>query len=143
MPSFNAKLNNMKGVVDVEIKVIDGSFSVCKVADFSKVDISKKFIFVSATDEENSLICLTENVPNNVTEHVDEWRALRLQGVLNFSLIGILSKILGLLAEAQIGIAAVSTYNTDYIFVKEADLDKAVKALAEANYKIIRKGEAE
>ena len=63
--------------------------------------------------------------------------------MLDFSLIGILSKILGLLAEAKIGIAAVSTYNTNYIFVKETDLGKAVETLAEANYKIIRKGGAE
>lgn len=133
----------MKGVVYTEIKVIDGSFSVCKVTDFSEVDPSKKFNFISATDEENSLICLTENVPDNFTERIDGWRALKIQGVLDFSLIGILSKILGLLAEAKIGIAAVSTYNTDYIFVKETDLGKAVETLAEANYKIIRKGEAE
>lgn len=133
----------MKGVVYTEIKVIDGSFSVCKVTDFSEVDPSKKFNFISATDEENSLICLTENVPDNFTERIDGWLALKIQGVLDFSLIGILSKILGLLAEAKIGIAAVSTYNTDYIFVKETDLDKAVETLAEANYKIIRKGGAE
>lgn len=133
----------MKGVVYTEIKVIDGSFSVCKVTDFSEVAPSKKFNFISATDEENSLICLTENVPDNFTERIDGWRALKIQGVLDFSLIGILSKILGLLAEAKIGIAAVSTYNTDYIFVKKTDLDKAVETLAEANYKIIRKGGAE
>lgn len=133
----------MKGVVYTEIKVIDGSFSVCKVTDFSEVDPSKKFNFISATDEENSLICLTENVPDNFTERIDGWQALKIQGVLDFSLIGILSKILGLLAEAKIGIAAVSTYNTDYIFVKETDLGKAVETLAEANYKIIRKGGAE
>lgn len=133
----------MKGVVYTKIKVIDGSFSVCKVDDFSEVDPSKKFNFFSATDEEKSLICLTENVPDNFTERIDGWRALKIQGVLDFSLIGILSKILGLLAEAKIEIAAVSTYNTDYIFVKETDLDKAVETLAEANYKIIRKGGAE
>lgn len=133
----------MKGVVDTEIKVIDGSFSVCKVTDFSEVDPSKKFNFISATGEENSLICLTENVPDNFTERIDGWRALKIQGVLDFSLIGILSKILGLLAKAKIGIAAVSTYNTDYIFVKETDLGKAVETLAEANHKIIRKGGAE
>lgn len=133
----------MKGVVYTEIKVIDGSFSVCKVTDFSEVDPSKKFNFISATDEENSLICLTENVPDNFTERIDGWRTLKIQGVLDFSLIGILSKILGLLAEAKIGIAAVSTYNKDYIFVKETDLGKAVETLAEANHKIIRKGGAE
>jgi len=133
----------MKGVVYTEIKVIDGSFSVCKVTDFSEVDPSKKFNFISATDEENSLICLTENVPDNFTERIDGWRALKIQGMLDFLLIGILSKILDLLAESKIGIAAVSTYNTDYIFVKETDLDKAVETLVEANYKIIRKGGAE
>ena len=133
----------MKGVVYTKIKVIDGSFSVCKVTDFSEVDPSKKFNFISATYEENSLICLTENVPDTFTERIDGWRALKIQGVLDFSLIGILSKILGLLAEAKIGIAAVSTYNTDYFFVKKTDLGKAVETLAEANYKIIRKGEAE
>lgn len=133
----------MKGVVYTEIKVIDGSFSVCKVTDFSEVDPSKKFNFISATDEENSLICLTENVPDNFTERIDGWRALKIQGVLDFLLIGILSKILDLLAESKIGIAAVSTYNTDYIFVKETDLGKAVETLAEANHKIIRKGGAE
>ncbi len=67
---------------------------------------------------------------------INGWRALRIQGVLDFSLIGILSKILSLLAKAKIGIAAVSTFNTDYIFVKEADLDKAVVTLAGADYKI-------
>ena len=41
----------MKGVVYTEIKVIDGSFSFCKVTDFSEVDPSKKFNFISATDE--------------------------------------------------------------------------------------------
>lgn len=89
------------------------------------------------------MICLTENVPDNFTERIDGWRALKIQGVLDFLLIGILSKILDLLAESKIGIAAVSTYNTDYIFVKETDLDKAVETLVEANYKIIRKGGAE
>lgn len=123
-------------VVDTKIKIIDGSFSICKVADFSEVDTSDKFNFISATDEENSLICLTKNAPKNAVNRIDGWRALRIQGILDFSLIGILSKILILLAEAKIGIAAVSTFNTDYIFVKEADLDKAVVTLADADYKI-------
>ena len=120
----------------MEIKIIDGSFSICKVVDFSEVKTSDKFNFISITDEENSLICLMKNTPKNAVNRIDGWRALRIQGVLDFSLIGILSKILSLLAEAKIGIAAVSTFNTDYIFVKEADLDKAVVTLAGADYKI-------
>ena len=120
----------------MEIEVVDGSFSVCKAADFSGVDLSGKYTFTGVSDEENSLICLTENVPANVTERIDCWRAMRIKGILDFSLIGILSGILTVLADAKIGIAAVSTYNTDYIFVKKKDLGKAVDALAEAGYKI-------
>lgn len=120
----------------MEIEVIDGSFSVCRVADFSGVDLSGKYTFTGVSDEENSLICRTENVSANATEHIDGWRAMRIKGVLDFSLIGILSGILTVLADAKIGIAAVSTYNTDYIFVREKDLGMAVDALAEAGYKI-------
>lgn len=120
----------------MEIEVIDGSFSVCKAADFSGVDLSGKYTFTGVSDEENSLICRTENVPANATEHIDGWRTMRIKGILDFSLIGILSGILTVLADAKIGIAAVSTYNTDYIFIKKKDLGKAVDALAEAGYKI-------
>lgn len=120
----------------MEIEVIDGSFSVCRVVDFSGVDLSGKYTFTGVSDEENSLICRTENVPANATEHIDGWRTMRIKGVLDFSLIGILSGILTVLADAKIGIAAVSTYNTDYIFVREEDLGKAADALAGAGYKI-------
>ena len=57
-------------------------------------------------------------------------RAFRIQGVLDFSLIGILAKISGTLAEHQIGLFAVSTYNTDYILVKQEDLDRALAVLS-------------
>ena len=119
-----------------EIKVLDGSFSVCKAVDLSEIDPSERFNFISTTDKENSLICLTENVPKNVTDRIDNWRALRIQGILDFSLIGILSELLGLLAQARISVAAVSTYNTDYIFVKNCDLQKAIDTLKNANYEI-------
>lgn len=55
---------------------------------------------------------------------------------LIFSLIGILSKVTTLLAENQIGIFAVSTYNTDYVLVKEENFDRALEALNEAGYEI-------
>ncbi len=64
----------------------------------------------------------------------DGWRAFRIEGVLDFSLTGILSAISGILAENGIGIFAVSTYNTDYILVKAENLVKALDVLREAGY---------
>ena len=59
-----------------------------------------------------------------------------IEGILDFSLIGILSSIAGVLASAGIGIFAVSTYNTDYILVKEENRQKAIAALRDAGYEV-------
>ena len=103
----------------MQIKVLDQNFTVCKVEDYSQVNLDKEFTFIEKTDEENSLVCLTENVPTNTTEREDGWRALRIEGVLDFSLVGILAKIATILADCKIPIFAISTYNTDYVLVKE------------------------
>lgn len=62
--------------------------------------------------------------------------AFRIEGTLDFSLIGILSRITSLLAENGIGIFAVSTYNTDYIFVKEENFLPALSVLKKNGYEI-------
>lgn len=121
----------------MEIKKIDYDFSVCKVADYSLVDLDAEYCFIGKTDEEKSLVCITRDVPANVMERDDGWKAFRIQGVLDFSLIGILSKITGILAENKIGIFAISTYNTDYVLTKKENYQKALDALKDAGYTII------
>lgn len=118
----------------MEIKIINKDFSICKVEDLSEVDYSDEFCFIGKTDEELSLVCSTNLVPKNVIECDDGWKAFRIQGVLDFSLIGILSKISTLLAENEIGIFAVSTYNTDYILTKEENFEKSIKVLEKNGY---------
>lgn len=121
----------------MEIKKIGYEFSVCKVEDFSQVDLDAEFSFVGKTDEERSLVCITDDVPANVTVRDDGWKAFRIRGVLDFSLVGILSKIAALLAENQIAIFAVSTYNTDYVMTKKEGYDKAIDVLRGAGYTIV------
>ena len=118
------------------IKKFNENFSVCKIKDLSGVDFSDKFCFVGKTDEELSLVCLSDKVPSNVTEKDEGWKAMRIQGELDFSLIGILSKISGILAQHSIGIFAISTYNTDYILTKTENYERAILALKEAGYEI-------
>ena len=121
----------------MEIKKLDDTFSICKVSDYSQVDINSEFCFIGKTDEENSLVCTVDVVPDNVIERDDGWRAFRIQGILDFSLIGIMSKIATLMAENGIGIFAVSTYNTDYILTKKENFSKALDVLSNAGYTII------
>ena len=120
----------------LRIKVLDREFSVCKVTDWSAVDLNAPFTFIGKTDEENSLVCETARVPAKTTERDDGWRGFRIVGVLDFSLIGILSRIATVLAEAKIGIFAVSTFNTDYVFVKSENFVRALDALAAASYEV-------
>ncbi len=126
----------------MEIKKIRGDFTVCKVADFSEIKFDTEYCFTGKTDEENSLVCKTEEVPNNTIAREDEWRAFRIEGVLDFSLTGILAEISALLAEEKIGIFAVSTFNTDYIFVKKENEMKALSRLGRAGYKILTEDDA-
>ncbi|NLM08548.1 MAG: ACT domain-containing protein [Clostridiales Family XIII bacterium] len=120
----------------MKLKIIDQDFSICKVADLSQVDYSDEFYFIGKTDEELSLVCNTDLVPKNAIECDNGWRAFRIKGVLDFSLVGILSRISTLLAENNIGIFAVSTYNTDYILVKKENFDKAINVLERNGYVI-------
>ena len=118
----------------MEIKVIQYKFTVCKVKDYSLVNLDSDYSFIGKTDEERSLVCITSDVPSNVIERDDGWKAFRIQGVLDFSLIGILSKISNILAEHEIGIFAISTFNTDYILTKKENYQKALTVLEEAGY---------
>ena len=121
----------------MEIKRISTNFSVCKVEDFSQVNFEDEFVFIGKTDEEKSVVCNSNFTPQNVTDCEDGWRGFRVQGILDFSLIGILSKIATLLAENSISIYAISTFNTDYILVKEEAYEKALTILSENGYKIV------
>lgn len=118
----------------MELKKLDYDLTVCKVASIADIDLNAGFFFLGKTDEEISLVCLTSDVPQHTTKRDDGWKGFRIEGILDFSLIGILSKLSGILAENEIGLFAVSTYNTDYILVKREDFGRAVNVLSEAGY---------
>ena len=120
----------------MEIQVLPHRFTVCQVTDYSLVNLQSDYVFIEKTPEENSLVCPTKDVPANTLQRDDGWRAFRIQGVLDFSLIGILSNIAAVFANHEIPIFAVSTYNTDYILIQEAYYQKGLYALQSSGYKI-------
>ena len=118
----------------MKLKVLPYSLSVCQINKVCDSIIDSTFYSLSKTDDEISLVCLTDEVPSEVKSREDGWRGFYIDGVLDFSLIGILSKISGILADARIGIFAVSTYNTDYILVKDENFQHALEVLSDAGY---------
>ena len=127
-----------KGVSELEIKVIDQDFSICKPENLSQIKWEEDYFFIGKTDEELSLVCSTESVSDNTLSRDDGWKAFRIQGVLDFSLIGILSRITTLLADNKIGVFAIYTYNTDYILTKKENFEDALRVLSDNGY-IIKK----
>ena len=122
--------------IKIILETLQPRFSVCKVKDYSGVDLTKPFCFTGTTDEENSLVCPESHVPENTTERDDGWKGFRIIGQLDFSLIGILARISKILAESGVGIFAISTYNTDYILTKAENFEKAINVLRDSGYGI-------
>ena len=131
--------NLQKAVEDnlMEIKKLNQDFSVCKVMDYSLVNLNAEYSFIGKTDEEKSLVCVTSDVPLNVIQRDDGWKGFRIQGILDFSLIGILSKIAEILAKNSISIFVISTYNTDYVLIKKENYQKALDILEHSGYEIV------
>lgn len=118
----------------MELKLLDGEFSVCKLNGPQEVDFNTPFLFIGKTDEEISIVCPTECAPQNAAAAEHGWRGMRICGELDFSLTGILARLANILAQNNIPIFAVSTYNTDYIFIKSDTLAHAVDCLQQAGY---------
>lgn len=116
------------------IEILPQKFTICRVPALSANMLEEEFCFIGKTDRELSLVCWTDHVPENTTGREDGWRGIRIAGTLEFTLVGILSKISGILASEQIGIFAVSTYDTDYIFLKENNLSRGTEALRQHGY---------
>ena len=116
----------------MELKIIEHELTVCKVKELPPDIRDFDFYFIGKTDEELSLVCTTGQTHAETIAREDGWKGFRIQGQLDFSLIGILAPIAKLLADNKIGIFAVSTFNTDYILVKKEQFRKALDVLSAA-----------
>jgi len=121
----------------MKLKFIENDFYICSLENFESINNEGEFVFTAKTDEEISLVCEEKFVPQKgVIKKDGPWCAFRVEGVLDFSLIGILYKISEALAEKEIGIFVVSTYNTDYVLVKKENAQKAKNALIQKGYSL-------
>lgn len=119
------------------LEVIEGRFAVCKLATTSDLPWDSEYVFISRTKDEISLVCTEASIPSTVLNAEKGYRAFRVAGPLEFSLTGILASIAGALADQKIPLFAVSTFDTDYILVKEEHWQNAVLALEATGYDFI------
>ena len=120
------------------LQALSQSFTVCKVKDAAMVSLREPFCFVGVTDGEISLVCQTERAPDGALAREDGWRAFRVAGSMAFSLVGVLARLTGLLADHGIAVFTVSTFDTDYVFTKADRFDEALRALEADGYALER-----
>lgn len=120
------------------IKILDEKFAICKLSPTSNIPTwiqNKTFYSITKTADELSIVCFEKSVPKNIISEKG-WKAIVVNEELDFSLIGIISSISTSLSKNGISVFVISTFNTDYILIKEEKLKSALTILNE-NFKII------
>jgi len=124
---------------DLPLVILPDRLAVCRLAaDAPFPDWARPgyLLALVRTPDELSVVCEERLVPPEVRAERG-WRLLQVQGSLDFSLVGILAAILAPLAEAGVSVFTVSTYETDYILIRESALERAVHSLTQAGYLVL------
>jgi hypothetical protein len=117
---------------------LEGRFAVCKLpaeAIIPSWAFAGSFYSVTKTADELSIVCDQGAVPENVTCERG-WRCLRVAGAMPFSMVGVLASLTAPVAEAGIGVFALSTFDTDYLLVKEDNFAAALDALRRGGHEV-------
>ena len=121
---------------NLKLAILDSEYTVHRFSPESEIPanaLTGNFLSITRTDDELSIVC-DADIPLNSDKSESGWSCIRVLGPLDFGLTGILAKIASVLAEAEISIFAISTYDTDYILVKKEKLMAAQETLLEAGY---------
>lgn len=123
----------------LKLSVLSTRLAVCRLDSASEVPgwaMADGFFSVTRTADELSVVCPEASVPEGIGRE-GGWRALKLEGPFEFSEVGVLASVATPLAGADISLFALSTFDTDYVLVKEEQLDLAVAALRERSHEVL------
>ncbi len=124
----------------LDLVILKKKFAICQLSPKDSIPDPTTlgdFWSITKTDEEISIIIPENLIPASNCKSEKGWRAIKIMGPLYFSLTGIIASISTALAKAGISIFAVSTYNTDYILVKEKNLEQSKEVLEKNGHNII------
>ena len=129
------------GYEGLELSVIDGTYAICKLPANHRVPTwvpHSGLTSVTRTEDELSIVCEQSSIPTSLLEQCEaNWVALKVLGPLDFSMTGVLSSLAGPLADANISIFVLSTYDTDYLLVKSDSLSNAQEALIKSGINFV------
>ena len=124
---------------NLTLSLLADTFSICRLGPEAEIPswaLAGDFFSVTRTKEELSLVCPQEMVPEG-THCEGDFRSIKVEGPLDFALVGVLASLTEALAQEEISILAISTFDTDYLLVKEAQVDRAVQKLSQAGHRFV------
>ena len=126
----------------MKLSLLDEPLAVCRLSAGERVpswalELHHSFLSLTRTERELSIVCPEVAVPPEVTVEPG-WRALTVEGRLDFSLTGVLASLAAALADAGVPLLAIGTYDTDHVLVKAEDVERALTALAAAGHDVPR-----
>jgi len=129
-------------VTSLELQILADTYAVSRLSPEEPVPewARGELLALTWTPDELSVVSTAESVPETIRSEPD-WRVLRVAGPLDFSLVGIYAALTGVLAQANVALFALSTFDTDYLLVRERDLEQAVRALESAGHRVTSAGE--
>lgn len=124
----------------LKFRRLSGTYVVCRFQANSSIppwtSLGSGFISITHTEDELSIVCLLKSAPKDIQQEI-RWTCFKIEGPFSFSAVGILNSFIAPLAQAEIPIFALSTYDTDYVLVKEDDADRATESLQRAGHRLV------
>ena len=114
----------------MKLCLLSGSFAVCRLEPGAAVPgwATGHFVSITRTAEELSIVCDQSHVPDGIQAEPG-WRCFRVAGKVDFSMVGVIAELTRVLAEAEVSVFVVSSYDTDFVLVRDADVSKSIEAL--------------
>jgi len=135
-PAVDLPPGGLPQVTDIPLNLLPGRLAVCWLppdSSFPDWATPGELLAFTQTPEETSVVCAERFVPPEVKAERG-WRTIQVQGPLDFTTVGVLAAISAPLAQAGISIFALSTYETDYVLVREEMLERALWALSQVGF---------
>ena len=124
----------------LKLLLLADRFAVCRLEPETPVpdwvgSSPAGFCSITRSEEELSIVCAENDVPEGV-KCVRGWRAMRVAGTLDLSLIGVLASLAVPLADANVSTFVISTFDTDYLLVQHGDVRRAISTLRAAGHEV-------
>jgi hypothetical protein len=124
--------------MSLTLSLLPDAYAICRLEPEATIPAWAKaggFISITRTRDELSIVCLEADVPKSVKADRG-WRSFKVEGPLDLSLTGVLASLANPLAEARINIFAISTFDTDYLLVKEDKVSGAAEVLVRSGHRL-------